>query len=201
MADEPGSISLWLNGLQDGNPEAARPLWERYFSRLAALARERLQRLRIRTAAADGEDAALSAFNSFCEGVARGRFPDLEGRDQLWRLLVTITARKAIVLARQEHAARRGGGRSISEADLDGKALAGFVGDEPTPAFAAQVADEYDRLLRILDDDTLRRIAIWRMEGYTRDEIADKLGCARRTVARQLNLIRTIWESQGAGSE
>jgi DNA-binding CsgD family transcriptional regulator len=31
------------------------------------------------------------------------------------------------------------------------------------------------------------------MEGYTNDEIAERLGCARRTVARRLELIRKIW--------
>ena len=31
------------------------------------------------------------------------------------------------------------------------------------------------------------------MEGYNNDEIADQLGCARRTVARRLDLIRKTW--------
>jgi DNA-directed RNA polymerase specialized sigma24 family protein len=31
------------------------------------------------------------------------------------------------------------------------------------------------------------------MDGYTVDEIADRLGCARRTVARRLELIRKTW--------
>ena len=44
--------------------------------------------------ASDEEDVALSAFQSFYQGIARGRFPQLEDRDNLWRLLITITARK-----------------------------------------------------------------------------------------------------------
>jgi DNA-binding CsgD family transcriptional regulator len=36
------------------------------------------------------------------------------------------------------------------------------------------------------------------MEGYTNDEIATRLGCARRTVARQLDLIRRIWLAERA---
>jgi DNA-directed RNA polymerase specialized sigma24 family protein len=66
------------------------------------------------------------------------------------------------------------------------------VGSEPTPEFAAMVAEEYRRLLERLDDDVLRKVAVLRMEGHTNDEIAEKLGCARRTVARQLALIRRI---------
>jgi DNA-directed RNA polymerase specialized sigma24 family protein len=67
------------------------------------------------------------------------------------------------------------------------------VGDEPTPAFALEVADEFRRLLDLLDDDGLRQIALLKMEGYTVDEIAAQLGCARRAVERRLQLIRKIW--------
>jgi hypothetical protein len=36
------------------------------------------------------------------------------------------------------------------------------------------------------------------MEGYTREEIAGRLGCKVRTVAHKLDLIRKTWESKGA---
>jgi DNA-directed RNA polymerase specialized sigma24 family protein len=55
------------------------------------------------------------------------------------------------------------------------------------------VAEEFQRLLDALEDDGLRDVAVRRMEGYTCDEIADRLGCARRTVARRLDLIRKTW--------
>ena len=76
--------------------------------------------------------------------------------------------------------------------DDDDNLLATAVGTEPTPEFAAMVAEEYRRLLERLGDDVLRKVAVLRTEGYTTDEIADRLGCARRTVARQLALIRRI---------
>ena len=72
------------------------------------------------------------------------------------------------------------------------------VGSEPSPDFAAMVAEEYTRLLDALGDDTLRQVALDRMEGYTSDEIAGRLGCARRTVARRLDLIRAIWAEEVA---
>jgi hypothetical protein len=58
------------------------------------------------------------------------------------------------------------------------------------------VAEQYCRLLDILGDETLRRVAVWRLEGYTGEEIAAKLGCARRTVAFRLELIRKIWQGE-----
>ena len=95
---------------------------------------------------------------------------------------------------------KRGGGSVRPVADLadpgpdnEDDILAWAVGSEPTPEFAAMVAEEYRRLLDRLDDDVLRKVAVLRMEGHTSDEIAEKLGCARRTVARQLALIGDSW--------
>ena len=139
------------------------------------------------------------AFDSLCAGLARGRFPNLADRDDLWRLLVVITTRKVQAQVRHQFRQKRGGGLVRPASDLVGSAresdddvLAQAVGAEPTPEFAAMVAEEYRRLLDRLDDDVLRRVAILRMEGHTIDEIAAQLGFARRTVARQLALIRRI---------
>jgi DNA-binding NarL/FixJ family response regulator len=45
-----------------------------------------------------------------------------------------------------------------------------------------------------IGDDALRDIAILRMEGFTVDEIAGRLGSTRRTVERRLHVIRKTWE-------
>ncbi|MFO0907290.1 MAG: ECF-type sigma factor [Isosphaeraceae bacterium] len=207
-ADHQGSITHWLGGLKAGDGAAAQPLWERYYARLVRLARLRLRAVRHGSAAEDEEDAALSAFHSFCEGAAQGRFPRLADRDDLWKLLVVITARKAGAQLQREHRLKRGGGKVFTEADRPVSAEAGddvsdecdmlqqVVGSEPTPEFAAMVAEEYRRLLDKLGDDELRRVALDRMDGYTSDEIAERLGCARRTVARRLDLIRKLWEAE-----
>ena len=68
-----------------------------------------------------------------------------------------------------------------------------MIGREPTPEFAAMVAEEFQRLLDALGDDAIRRIAIWRLEGYTKDEIAKKLECSPRTVAYKVEFIRKTW--------
>lgn len=60
--------------------------------------------------AANEEDVALSAFASFCRAAEQGRFPSLSDRDDLWKLLVVLTARKAVDLKRHEGRAKRGGG-------------------------------------------------------------------------------------------
>src|SRR4051812_38496320 len=102
--DDHGSVTLWLGALRAGDLDAAQPLWERYFARLVRLARARLHATP--RADADEEDAALSAFDSFCDGAARGRLPRLADRDELWRLLVVLTARKAAAQARRRRRLR-----------------------------------------------------------------------------------------------
>jgi DNA-directed RNA polymerase specialized sigma24 family protein len=202
-AEEWGSVTRWIGELKAGDQQAAQFLWDRYFQRLAVLARARLRAMRVGTADADEEDAALSAFDSFCAGAERGRFPQLSDRDDLWRLLVTMTKRKAIDQAQRQRRQKRGGGRRHNEADLAGSAdgnpemtIDQLAGDEPTPEFAALVAEEYRNRLESLQDETLRRVANLKLEGYTNEEIAAQLGCALRTVANKLKLIRLKWEQE-----
>jgi DNA-directed RNA polymerase specialized sigma24 family protein len=175
-----------------GDPAAAQQLWERYFRRLVGLARAKLRRAPRR--AADEEDVALSAFDSFCRGAKQGRFPQLADRDSLWRLLVTITARKAAHQVRDEGRHKRGGGASPA-ADADA-VLAEALSREPSPEFAAGVAEECRRLLDRLGDRDLQAVALLRMEGYSVEEVAAKLGCVPRAVKRKLALIRTVWEKE-----
>jgi RNA polymerase sigma factor (sigma-70 family) len=165
------------------------------------LARDKLRSARRR--AADEEDVVQNAFHSFFQGVAAGRFPQLDDRDNLWRLLVVITARKALDQLTHDHRQRRGGGTVQGESGMypgaagrDEAAIEQVVGDEPTPEFAAQVAEEYQRLLDRLGDESLRRVAVWKMEGLTSDEIAERLDCSRRSVARKLETIRIIWSEE-----
>jgi DNA-directed RNA polymerase specialized sigma24 family protein len=196
-----GSITQCVLRLKAGDKESAQFLWERYFSRLVCLARKKLQACRRHGADEDEEDAALSAFDSFCAGAARGQFPQLNDRTDLWRLLVVITARKASAQAQRRRAAKRGGDwcrvRS-SHTELEDTPLAELTGSEPSPEFAALVADQYRYMLARLGDEQLQHIAVARLEGYTVDEIAAQLACARRTVARRLDLIRQLWISEVA---
>ena len=52
------------------------------------------------------------------------------------------------------------------------------------------------RPARKLRDETLRQVALWRLEGFTSEEIADHLQCSVRSVARKLELIRRTWLSE-----
>jgi DNA-directed RNA polymerase specialized sigma24 family protein len=199
-ADGENSVTQWIGELRTGNrDEASRLLWERYFTRLAQLAQIRLRA--VTRGVADGEDVALSVFDTFFQGVTAGRFPELDNRDDLWRLLVTISARKAHNQRRNEFSQKRGRGRVVGGGALAGHAgddfLAQVVGNEPTPEFAALVADEYRQLFGSLADDSLRMVAQLKLEGHTNQEIAKSLDCGLRTVERKLDVIRKRWITEG----
>jgi DNA-directed RNA polymerase specialized sigma24 family protein len=201
MPSSPGSVTCWITQLKAGDRAAAQPLWEGYFRQLVARARRQLQGVPRR--AADEEDVALSAFDSFCRAAEQGRLPELSDRDDLWQILVVITDRKSCDLAQHERRHKRGGGRVRDEAALaegrstaDGSPLAQIVSQEPSPRFAAQVVEEYQRLLDLLGEAELQRVAVWKMEGYSLTEIAERVGWVLRTVKRWLRLIRQIWEQE-----
>jgi DNA-directed RNA polymerase specialized sigma24 family protein len=198
LREDPGnSVTQWIRALKQGDHSAAQGLWEAYFGRLVGLAHARLRDASRRVA--DEEDVALSAFDSFCRGALAGRFPRLDDRNDLWQILVVITLRKAIDLRNYTGRPTRGGGRIQSLTELTLEGLEAIGGDEPTPALAAQLAEEYQRMMERLGDSTLQNVATWKLEGYTDNEIAARLGCVTRTVERKLARIRSKWAREMRG--
>jgi DNA-directed RNA polymerase specialized sigma24 family protein len=180
------SISHWLDRVREGDPRGAHELWERYYAHMVRLARARLGGV---PAVDDAEDVALSAFASFCRRAGDGQFPVLADRDDLWRLLVVITARKAGRVLRGVARQKRGGDRDREAVEPDE-----LIGATDEPGFVAQCAEECRTLLARLGDPELARLAVRKMEGFTNDELAAEFECAPRTVERKLQLIRRIWE-------
>lgn len=200
------SVTQWIGQLKAGDPAAAQALWEHYFHRLLTLAQARLRGTPCRIA--DQEDVALSAFASFYRGLREGRYPRLSDRNNLWELLIVITARKAADQIQRERRQKRGGGAVRGDSvfgppdDSGENGFATLQGREPSPDFAVEVAEAYQHLLQKLGDDELRRIAVYKLENWTNPEIAEALGCAISTVERRLRLIRAIWKDvQKAGSD
>jgi DNA-directed RNA polymerase specialized sigma24 family protein len=186
------SVTHWLQQLAtDDDPTAQQRLWDRYFAQLAALARTRLTGAPQRDA--DEEDVVLSVFDSFFRAARAGRFPELHDRTGLWPLLVKITARKAVNQVKRQLAKKRSSAAEEAVPDI-----AQLVGDEPTPQFAAEVAEQVDRLLALLDDE-LRSVALLKLEGFTNAEISAKFGVVERSIERKLARIRIEWEAAATG--
>jgi DNA-directed RNA polymerase specialized sigma24 family protein len=113
--------------------------------------------------------------------------------------LVVLTARKVSHLLRDEGRQKRRGGRaSLEQGNDGGPLLQQVLSREPTPAFAAELAEQYQLLLARLGDPDLVRVASLKMEGYTNEEIAGQLDCTTRTIERRLRIIRGLWEKDDA---
>ena len=194
------SVTQWIDNLKRGDDEAARQLWQRYFQRLVGVARNKLGAAPRRVA--DEEDVALNAFAALCRGAADGRFQQLADRDDLWHLMVAITAKEAVDQMRREGRQKRGGGEVRGNSVFAGQGPEipnGFdqiLLEAPTPEFLVMLQEQHARLLRGLRDPTLRQVAIHRMEGYSNEEIADKLEISLRSVERKLKLIRDEWSQE-----
>lgn len=205
MPSSSNDITVLIRKIEAGDSESVAELWQHCFKRLQVYCRRRLPDHLRRVL--DEEDVALSAIKSFCLGAQEGKFGPIEGRDELWKLLYCIAARKAGFSVRHQQALKRGGGQVLGEsAFAAGEAATPF--DDAVQNGIAEVADaqraptdiehflnDCEDLFEQLDSDELRTIAILRIEGYSVAEIADRTGSAQRSVERRLNLIRQIWKS------
>jgi DNA-directed RNA polymerase specialized sigma24 family protein len=198
-----GSVTDLIGRLKTGDVAAARQLWDLFSPRLLGLARHKLPGGAL--GLADEEDVVVSALASFFLGAERGQFPELHDRDDLWHLLVVITTRKVFDLLAHEGRQKRDRGPAPTGPPPDGPAgspageaaLEQLLDRQPPPVLAALLDEECQRLLARLGDARLRSIAVWKLEGYTNEEIAGMLGCTRRTIERKLRLIRSIWDREG----
>ena len=195
-----GSVSYWLNELRAGQrSDAAHELCERYFGRLIALARSRLPANAKQ--AADEEDVALSAIQSFFRRAADGDFPNVTDRDSLWALLAKITVFKALRNIRRERAQKRGGNNVVRESELEAAeadfvTLESMIGDDPTPEMVTSMNEAVEELLEVLPDETFRSIALKKLGGDSNREISQSLGVGLRTVERKMGIIRSTWSDR-----
>ena len=195
--DSQGSVTRLIEQLRSENAilrdDAARRLWERYVPALLHLARRHLDKKLLHRE--DEDDVVQSMYASFCIRQQRGNF-ELAGRDDLWKLLVTVTLRKARNAARRHRQQTRDYRRERGDGDStrNGLPLELFDSSQPTPGDAAAFNEELERRLRALGDPVLRRIALYKLEGYTNIEIAREMdNCTERTIERKLARIRTKW--------
>jgi len=198
--DSQGSVTRLIEELRSDDPavrdDAARRVWERYMPALLDLARHHLDHRLLHRE--DEEDVLQSMYASFCLRQRRGSFA-LFGRDDLWKLLVTVTLRKARNAARRHRQKARDYRRECAQPSKEDSHPNGWVleqmdASEPTPEDAAALNEALERRLRALGDPVLRQIALRKLEGYTNKEIARELDdCTERTIERKLERIRARW--------
>ncbi len=181
-------VSRWIEEVKVGDSAAASRIWHHYFDRLIRSVRHQL--LGANRAVSDEEDIVLSVFDSFYAAAAQGRFPDLTDRDDLWRLLLRMSARKVIDKRRHDRRQRRGGDAAIHSLDQDQEAIIEVIGDEPSPDMVLMMRESVEHLLCEIGVGSLRDLAVAKLEGYSNAELARRFECSERTIERRLHLIR-----------
>jgi RNA polymerase sigma-70 factor (ECF subfamily) len=175
--------------LRDGDPEAARAVFDRFTRPLIALARTELDK-RIRQKE-DPEDVVQSAYRSLFVRLRDGQL-DFSNWGQLWALLTVITRRKCIKRARHYG----GQGRDVArEVPLgpgnphDGTEGLQAIDDAPTPLHGAILADTVETILRGLD--SVDRASVeYALQGYSTSEISGLVGLSERSVRRVLERVK-----------
>lgn len=187
MTEEVDRWQRLIDGLRTGDEQIAREFWNEYGPLLHRLTDRRLaEALRRRV---EPEDVVQSAFRTFLRRVRVGQF-HLEDRDDLWRLLCTITLNKLRWQTRFHLAAKR----SLKQED---GAVHGAPIDEegspeapgPTPAEAAEFSDQFRQLLSTLDEEEQQLVEL-KLQDYTNHEVAKQMRCSERTVRRILQRVK-----------
>ncbi len=193
-------LSSSIRQLKNVSEEDAQRIWDDFFPRLKRYAQKHIHNMSLRVF--DEEDVALSALNSFFRGRAEGRFNELDGDKEMWRLLVTITARKITAQRRKQLAAKRGGGEVRGESVFVGVGdssinvgLAQIIDENRMPETAEEIAKACLSLMEILPNEQLRTTALMRMEGYSNKEISADLKCSVARTKQRVAQIKKYWET------
>jgi RNA polymerase sigma-70 factor (ECF subfamily) len=182
-------------GLRDGNRSAVSEFCDRYGKSLERLAERHLTggvRRRI-----GAEDVVQSACRTFLRRAQIGEF-ELADAEGLWGLLCAITLTKVREQTRFHLRQKRGLDREVHQAEMsstDGRRLFDRADNEPTPAEAAEFADQFTQLVAGLDEEE-RQLVDLKLQQFTNDEIAVQMGCSERTVRRILKRVQSALARQ-----
>ena len=187
--EEQALINLWRQGDED----AARQIVERYIDRLLLLARRRIsQRLASRV---DAEDIVQSVFRTFLHRVKDGQFTFAE-QDDLCKLLVRITLHKTLRQVAFHKAAKRDPGLETDQGEHHSEQLSALFDQEPTQEATVTFLDQLEHFLTQLRPQE-REILEMRLQGYSNEEIAQKLGLYDRKIRRIIEHVRATAEKEG----
>ena len=192
MTTEPGSITQWLQRLQDGESDAAKEIWSRYYPRVIRLAA--IQLIKSDDRSIDEEDVAQSTFRTVYLAVMNGKYPDIEDRRDLWRLLLVSTLNRV----RRHYRDSRTLKRSVNELVTQDQTRRRLLLEISGPDAQAEMADLIETLFLRLDQEDptgeLRKIALLQLEEHSASAIARRLKRRKNHVLQRIRLIRILWE-------
>ena len=190
------SVTDWITQLRNGHSSACDKLWPFYLQRLTSLICQKLESSR--TEISDEEDVLIDTCEVCFRKIKEGVYPNISSRHDLWRLLTKIATRKSIDQIRRS---RKGVDRLRQESTVtlhsanstfEVNHIDSIPGAEPTPAFAAMVADESRHRLNQLPDKMVEVVKL-RLKGFTLKEISEQTDVSFPTVQRYLSYVREVW--------
>jgi RNA polymerase sigma factor (sigma-70 family) len=194
-------ITMFLKNSRGIGEDGANAIWESYFPKLMRVIENKLRNSPKR--AVDSEDIAQNAMLSLFRGLQENKFDSVANRDELWALLVTITARKVTRERRRSLAKKRGEGTTRGESVFisagsvdDNYGINQILDENQMPDSADRVLETYEKLLPEIGDEKTLNTIMLRMEGYTNREIAEKMECSVSRVEQRISKIRKAWQSE-----
>ena len=174
--------------LREGSDTAAREVFDRYVARLLGLAKRRIgARMNSRV---DPEDVVQSVFRTFFSRMQDDQF-QINAEDDLFKLLVQITVHKTLRQIAHHKAAKRDPRQEAGQGSDAHEMLMQAIGTEPTPETVVTFMDHLEHFLWQLPEQD-RQILEMRLQGFSTEEIADKLGTYDRKIRRVLERIRAV---------
>jgi RNA polymerase sigma-70 factor (ECF subfamily) len=185
---EPQSVESFVKLLRQGDPDAARTVFDQYVDKLVGMARKRIsQRLASRI---DAEDVVQSVFRTFFHRAKEGQF-EFHDPDDICKTLARITLHKVFRQVAHHQAAKRDAGREMGSGDDAQDLVVNLVSREPTPEEAATLLDHMEHFLAQLKPQD-REILELRMQGHSTIDIAEKLGITDRKIRRLMERLRGL---------
>jgi RNA polymerase sigma factor (sigma-70 family) len=183
--------------LRAGDEAAAHEIFQRFVGKLVQLARRQFDA--VLRGKVDPEDVVQSAYKSFFLRHSAGKV-EVQDWGNLWGLLTVITLRKCLDRVEYHHAERRDVQREAAAQPGAAGAEPWWeaVACEPTPQEAAVLAETVEQLVRGLEEDE-RPILEMSLQGYTTQEICERLGLAARSVRRLRERVRKRLERMQLG--
>lgn len=189
----PGSVTLLLVGLCNVDETKTKQFWKIFFPRLVRVANKILRDYQA------AEDTAQEALVKFWIEAKQDKIPSDMNRFGIWAFLSQITTRQALDFVKYRQRKKRGEGKVVAESDLAATAgiedwnLDAMIGDLNYYAFDMVVYELLGALPR-----KVRAILVWKMMGYSNQEIADILDCSEKTVRRKIGQIRKHLQAKRA---
>lgn len=194
-ASSHSSVTDWIDQLRNGESSACEKLWIFFLARLTSMIAKRLETAN--NGVSDEEDVLIDTCEVCFRKIHEGKYPNIQSRDDFWKLLTKIAERKAIDQIRWT---RKGVDQhrldpyvvGLDDGEVGSSLIDSTPGSEPTPEFAAMVADESRYQLSRLEPK-LAEVVQLRMMGFKIREIAIETQRSVPTVERYLKLVKEIW--------